>query len=760
LANGADHSEVRERRVADRAGRRRPRGIPGLVGALVLGALAGVTIGEPRPAAALPPTATTVDVAGLTLEFDYPDHTNITPSPGTDCVVSSDPCTGKTVGDVVRFNGVVTVGSTTVDAVVTTRPSAGPEATGVVNRYEVSSLFDEDGKFEFRLAGPTSTTAGMVGFLFEFYLAGTYTGPGTGVPVTLLNLGVVVDDIDPLQFFQFSAVDGYSVADPTDLVYNGANRRFSNPSGTLGTDDAQRAYVELSAASAVELWGGTEDGGSSLFQVTFGPATWTGSTTSTGPVVAESLAISAASSVLTIGWSSSPATDGATWGAAPACNAYATSDSSFATPLSGTLSPGVYVTHCTGGTPPSSFTISGYTDGELVVYAAPPTVTSVSPPSGPTAGGTTVTITGTGFVSVGGDTEVWIGGVPCTPVVLAGPTSLDCTTGARAAGTVDVLVRTYGTLTDTGAGLFTYVSSPSPTPPPPPTGVTLTAGPGPGRGTVSATAPASGPTPFAYQVRCMPPGTAQTSTAPPASWVHWPTLPVWVPLEPGYEYRCKVRARYGGPNNEGGGDWNEGPLSEWSNTVLIQGVPLAPTGVSVTAPGLPSGRDAAVAWSVTPGGVARPVVAQEARCVSSTGGVARSLTLAPEARRARLTALTQGASYVCGVRATNALGSSAWVDGPAFVVPQAAARTVKASAPVGRATRVSFVPAAGGLAVTEYRATCTSTDGGTTRVGAAPASPVTVANLTAGKQYRCTVTPRIGAANGATSVASNPITVP
>jgi hypothetical protein len=37
---------------------------------------------------------------------------------------------------------------------------------------------------------------------------------------------------------------------------------------------------------------------------------------------------------------------------------------------------------------------------------------------------------------------------------------------------------------------------------------------------------------------------------------------------------------------------------------------------------------------------------------------------------------------------------------------------------------------------------------------------VTVANLTAGKQYRCTVTPRIGAANGATSVASNPITVP
>ena len=96
-----------------------------VVSALVLGGLAGVTIGEPRPAAALPSTATTVDVAGLTLDFDYADHTNITPSPGTDCSGSSA-CTGKTVGDVVRFNGVVTVGSTTVDAVVPRGPARGP----------------------------------------------------------------------------------------------------------------------------------------------------------------------------------------------------------------------------------------------------------------------------------------------------------------------------------------------------------------------------------------------------------------------------------------------------------------------------------------------------------------------------------------------------------------------------------------------------------------------------------------------------------
>jgi len=389
----------------------------------------------------------------------------------------------------------------------------------------------------------------------------------------------------------------------------------------------------------------------------------------------------------------------------------------------------------------------------LYTYVAPPTVSAITPAWDWTTGGRTVTITGTGFAT-GATVTIGGAGFTCGSVTVNSATELTCVTGGvPGPGTADVVVTVSGQASTGGTGLFTYYVKSAPT------GVTLTAGPGPGRGTVSATPP-PGPTPIGYQTRCMPPGTRQTSTAPPAAWVHWPTLPVWVDLTPGYEYRCKVRARYGGPNNEGGGDGNEGPLSAWSNTILIIGAPNAPTALTQTAPALPSGRNVTLAWSVTPGGTARPVTSQEARCISSTGGVTRTATLTPAVRRAQLTALTQGASYVCSVRAVNGVGASPWVDAPGFVVPQAAPRNVVASAPVGRATQVSFVPGSGGLTVTNYRATCTSTNGGATRTGTATASPVTVSNLSAGKQYRCTVTPRIGSANGATSVASNLITVP
>lgn len=46
-----------------------------------------------------------VDNAFGQLYFDYSNHTNITPSPGTNCL-SAAPCTGKAVGDQVLFQNV------------------------------------------------------------------------------------------------------------------------------------------------------------------------------------------------------------------------------------------------------------------------------------------------------------------------------------------------------------------------------------------------------------------------------------------------------------------------------------------------------------------------------------------------------------------------------------------------------------------------------------------------------------------------------
>src|SRR5205085_3895571 len=66
-----------------------------------------------------------------------------------------------------------------------------------------------------------------------------------------------------------------------------------------------------------------------------------------------------------------------------------------------------------------------------------PSVSSIAPSSGPTAGGTSVTITGANFVS---GATVQIGGAAATSVVFSNSTTITATTPAHAAGAVDVAV--------------------------------------------------------------------------------------------------------------------------------------------------------------------------------------------------------------------------------------------------------------------------------------------------------------------------------
>lgn len=106
---------------------------------------------------------------------------------------------------------------------------------------------------------------------------------------------------------------------------------------------------------------------------------------------------------------------------------------------------------CTG-TNSSIFTLAG---GIIVVAA--PAVTGISPVSGPTAGGTAVTITGTNFI---GATSVTIGGVAATGVTVVNATTITATTPAGTAGAKDVVVTTTGGA-GTGTGLYTYVTAPA-----------------------------------------------------------------------------------------------------------------------------------------------------------------------------------------------------------------------------------------------------------------------------------------------------------
>jgi hypothetical protein len=95
--------------------------------------------------------------------------------------------------------------------------------------------------------------------------------------------------------------------------------------------------------------------------------------------------------------------------------------------------------------------------------AVMPTVTSVSPNSGPTAGGTTMTITGTGFVTgasvvVGQGAGPQTGAIAATNVKVVSPTEITATTGGGAkAGTWNLFVRTPGGTSPPNTGDdFTY----------------------------------------------------------------------------------------------------------------------------------------------------------------------------------------------------------------------------------------------------------------------------------------------------------------
>jgi lysophospholipase L1-like esterase len=121
--------------------------------------------------------------------------------------------------------------------------------------------------------------------------------------------------------------------------------------------------------------------------------------------------------------------------------------------------------------------------GPIATPPAPPlhTVTRITPESGPTAGGTVVTIEGTNFAA---GATVSIGGVPATGVLVLDASTIRATTGAAPSITtdtvVDVTVRSNGVERTLGAA-FTYIA------PKPPTVTDLSPASGPSTGGTEVT---------------------------------------------------------------------------------------------------------------------------------------------------------------------------------------------------------------------------------------------------------------------------------
>ncbi|MDQ1382594.1 MAG: hypothetical protein QOJ71_3313 [Actinomycetota bacterium] len=226
--------------------------------------------------------------------------------------------------------------------------------------------------------------------------------------------------------------------------------------------------------------------------------------------------------------------------------------------------------------------------------------------------------------------------------------------------------------------------------------------------------------------------------------------PVFVPfLTVGKIYTCSVHA-----SNLLG----DSPESGASGSTVMNVVPGAPLIDHVTI----AGSQVSVAFFEGPNG-GSIVTGFTAACTSSNGGASGSVS--GSASPLVVTGLTNGATYVCQVHATNAEGDSPDSIASSAVVPDVvpAAPTIGAVSLIWDTTAVIpvDVPVVNdGTAIAAYWGTCISSNGGATRTSGNTLPPISVLSLTPGKTYTCTARVANGAGLGPASVPSNSFTTP
>jgi hypothetical protein len=280
------------------------------------------------------------------------------------------------------------------------------------------------------LAGGTMVTISGSG------LAGA-TGVSFG-PISARSFSVVSDsEITAIAPVQGEGIQGISV---------------TTPEGTSGAESvAQFTYERAPTITAVSPASGPMAGGTSVIVL------GTGFTGATG-VAVRALAVTSFTVV-------SPTEITAV---APAQGAGV--DNIFVTTLAGT-SVAVPADHYTYVNPPAKAVITG-----------------ITPASGPTAGGSTVTITGTGFTGATGPTGVVFRALNATSYAVDSDTQITATAPAQSAGVDNVFVTTpSGTSSAVTADHYTYVI-----PPPPPTITSLSPTSGPSTGSTTVTVTGTG----------------------------------------------------------------------------------------------------------------------------------------------------------------------------------------------------------------------------------------------------------------------------
>ena len=229
-----------------------------------------------------------------------------------------------------------------------------------------------------------------------------------------------------------TAVDFGSTPATSFTVVNDTTVTADSPAGTGTVDVTVTTPVGTSATSAADQ-----------FTYTVAAPTVTGHQPDFGPTTGGTL--------VTITGTSFTGATAVDFGSMPATNFTVVNDTTVTAD-----SPGGMGTVDVTVTTPVGVSATSPADQFTYVAAAVPTVTGLSPTSGPPTGGTLVTITGTGFT---GATAVDFGTTPATNVTVVSATSITADSPAGT-GTVNVTVTTpAGTSATSTADQFAFTTA-------------------------------------------------------------------------------------------------------------------------------------------------------------------------------------------------------------------------------------------------------------------------------------------------------------
>ncbi len=362
------------------------------------------------------PGGTTANTAADDYTYvPLPTVTNVSPSAG--------PTTG---GTTVTITGTNFTGASSVTF-------GGTNATGYTvdsaTQITATAPARAAGNADVRVTTAGGTSANTAADDYAYFAAPTVTsispmsGPapgGTSVTITGTNLtGATAVTFGGVNATGYSVVNATTITATAPPGTGTVDVRVTTPGGT-SANTAADDFTYIPAPTVVSL------------SPTQGPAAGGTTVTITGTTLTGATAVSFGGTAAT-GFT---VVNGTTITATAPAHAAGSADVRVTTP---------------SGTSP-------HTAADDYPYVAAPPVTGVSPGNGATAGGTAVTITGTGFT---GTTQVTFGGTNATGYSVVNATTITATAPAHAAGTVDVRVTTVGgTSANTGADDYLYVDPP------------------------------------------------------------------------------------------------------------------------------------------------------------------------------------------------------------------------------------------------------------------------------------------------------------